>query len=154
MEILKGTIIIKSKTNSLPRNIEMIGMDLEGRIIIKYINDTNEGINYIEYCPGSKIHIQLYFEIINNSYLWNIEYFVKPHPVRRSNEFLFDITFKTFINLELIDDYINSSLALNYIIIDKFSELPIFINNDLLNRSIIPNNLNNIIIPNTFKLSL
>jgi SNF2 family DNA or RNA helicase len=38
--------------------------------------------------------------------------------------------------------------------IDKFSELPIFINNDLLNRSIIPNNLNNIIIPNTFKLSL
>ena len=151
MEILKGTVCVRTNTNTPPINIEIIGIDLEGRVLIKYIN--NNEIYYADYIPCSKIHIQLYFEIINKSYLWNIEYITKQHISRRLNEFLFDITFKININLGLIDDYINTSLALNYIIIDTFSEVDCFEFNDLSNKSIIPIN-NNIILPNTFKLTL
>ena len=154
MEILKGAVCVKSKSNIPPKNVEMIGIDIDGRILLKYTCPVTNELNYTDYIPSTKIQIQLYFEIINKSYLWNIKYDCKPHLSRRLNDFLFDIVFTISVNIELINDYINTSLALNYIISDKFSELPIFDDNDLSDKSIIPLNTNNIIIPDTFKLTL
>ena len=68
MEVFKGVITIKS--NIEPENIDIIGIDIENKILIKYT--INNQIHYINYEPRSIIYNQLFFEIINKSYLWNI----------------------------------------------------------------------------------
>jgi len=154
MEITKGVICVRTKSNTSPKNIEMIGIDLEGRILLQFNCEFINNINYVEYLPHSKNYNQLFYEIINKSYLWNIKYETRPHINRRLNDFLFDIIFIVTINIELINDYINSSIALNNILIEKFYDLSIFNDTDLSNKSIIPLNNENITVPNTFKLIL
>jgi SNF2 family DNA or RNA helicase len=100
----------------------------------------------------------LFFEIINKSLLWRIEYKIVTiynHNQENSNKTYYDVQFIIYINNNLTEKYITSSLALNYIIYDIYINLPYFLISNFTNKSFIPtNNNNNILISNKLKIQL
>ena len=152
MEIYKASISITTSSTSIPYDIEIVGINLDGNINIKYMIDN---INYYkDYNPENNHKLQLFFEIINKSPLWEIEYKIKSHNSRNINYGIYEIIIIININNELISTYIDNSLGLNYIILEKFIQLPNFYKTDLINKSIIPYTNTNIILSPKFKLSL
>jgi DNA repair protein RAD5 len=136
MEISKGSFRIENNINTLPTQIELIGFNIDGYIIFKY--NINDKIYYFQYCPEKKVQNYLFFELINNSPLWSITYNVKQYTTWNSNVYYFDIKFIINIDINLINDYITSSFALNYILYDLFLQYPFFMNTEFTNKSIIP----------------
>lgn len=137
MEVSKGIIRIESKQNITPTDIEIIGLSMDGYVILKY--KIGNRMNYTQYSPDRKMQNYLFFEVVNNSPLWNIAYDVTPYNGwNSSGSNWFNINFSIKIEPSLINDYINTSLALNSIISDSYNQAPAFTNTDLNNRSIIP----------------
>ncbi len=135
MEISKGYIRIESRQNIAPSDVEIIGVSIDGYIIIKYKLDTK--INYTQYSPDRKIQQYLFFELINNSPLWSVEFNVQPYQGWHSQTY-FDITFVIKVDTNLTKEYVSTSLALNYIISELFSQSDNFIDTDFSNKSLIP----------------
>jgi SNF2 family DNA or RNA helicase len=161
MEVSKGLIRIETKNNNIPpTNIEVIGISSENYVIFKYMmNDSTletQSVSrtcYIQYYPDRKIQSNLFFEIINNSPLWSISYNIPQQMYNYSYNYYYDIMFVIKIDPNLVNDYINTSLALNFIIGDNFSLAPKFTNTDFTNKSIIPY-IDIVKAPKDFKLKL
>ena len=151
MDISKGLIRIEYKQNIPPTDIEAIGIGLDGFVIFKYKIDNK--ILYIQYSPERKLQTYVFFELLNNSPLWSISYDVVPHISSNTNTFYFDINFIIKVNLSLINDNINTSLALTFIISDIYSTAPNFSDTDFTNKSIIPY-YDPVKPPNDFKIEL
>ena len=136
MNITTSSFRIESKTNVIPTGIQLIGFSTDNYVIFKYNN--NNTIQYANHYP-TKNQSYLFFEIINNSPLWTINYQIIPYVGHyNTNAFFFDVKFIVNIDESLINDYINTSLALNFIISEKFATTPRFTNTDFTNKSFIP----------------
>lgn len=152
MEVSKGIIKIEVKQNIIPTDIEIIGLNTSGYVILKY--KISNRIYYTRFSPDNKMQTYLFFEIVNKSPLWNIIYNVTSYNNWNSlNIFYFNINFSIKIESTLINDYINTSLALNSIIADEYNQTPIFSNTDLTNQSIIPY-IDPVTPPKNFKIKL
>jgi SNF2 family DNA or RNA helicase len=151
MEVSKGIIKIQSKQNITPTNIEIIGLNTTGYVILKY--KIIDHIYYTRFSSDNKLQTYLFFEIINKSPLWTVTYSVTPYNNWNLNTFYFSINFSIKIESTLINDYINISLALNSIIANIYNQIPIFSNTDLTNQSIIPY-IDPITPPKEFKINL
>ena len=136
MEISKGNFRIETNVNIRPTDIELISYNTDAYIIFKY--NINSKIYYIQYYPDKKVQNHLFFEIINKSPLWIINYYISPYVNWNTNIYYFDVKFTIDINTYLISEYINTSMALNYIINDLYLQYPIFLNKNFLDQSIIP----------------
>ena len=136
MEVSKGSIRIENKQDIPPSDIEVIGLDLNSYVIFKYKFENK--LNYIQHPSDRKIQTYLFFELLNNSPLWTISYDVVKYNGWNSAVFYFDIKFSLKIDSNLINDYINTSLALNLIIADMYSAAPMFTDTDYTNKSLIP----------------
>ena len=136
MEIARDSIRIESKNNITPTDIEIIGMGMDGYVVFKY--KQNDKINYSQYSPNRRMYNYLFFEIINNSPLWNINFQVTPYTGWNNTSSFFDIKYAITIEANLISEYMNTSLALNYIISDMYAQSPNFLNTDFTNKSLIP----------------
>lgn len=153
MEVSKVIIRISTKQNIAPTDIKIIGVSMDRYVILKY--NINERIHYYtHYSQKHKMQNYLFFEIVNNLPLWNITYDVIPYIELNSiKTFYFDIHLSIMIEPNLINNYINTSLALNNIIHDLYIQAPIFTTTNLMNQSIIPY-IEPIKPPNNFKINL
>jgi SNF2 family DNA or RNA helicase len=136
MEIVRDSIRIETKINTAPTNVEIIGMGMDGYVIFKY--KQNDKISYSQYLPNKRMHNYLFFEIINKSSIWSINFQVVPYTGWNSASFYFDVKYIINIEPNLISEYINSSLALNYLISEMYAQSPNFLNTDFTNKSLIP----------------
>jgi SNF2 family DNA or RNA helicase len=150
MEIINGNIKIKTTNmNIIPTNIEIIGINIDNLVVIKYfIQDTPK---YHQFYIDKYNNNYLFFELLNKSPLWNIEFIVSALPLYCVYEF--NITYIIRINNISIKPYLNTSLALKYVISYKYSRIIDFINTDLSNKSFIPLT-NSTKPPNEFKIDL
>ena len=136
MEISKGVIRIESKENIPPTNIQIIGLSIDSYLIFKYC--LGNQMYYKHHYPERKIQNYLFFEVINNSSLWNVSYNVSQNNNWQSTSYYYDIKFTINMDLNLIDEYIDKSLALNTVIHEMYLQLDNYINTDLTDKSIIP----------------
>ena len=135
MEIYKGHLRIDTKQNIQPTDIELIGMSMDNYIIFKY--KLGDKIAYANSSPDRRMQSFLFFEIINNSPLWSISYTIGNHSNYYELHY-YEFHYSVKIDTGLVNDYINSSLALNYIISEQYTNAPKFVNTDLSNKSFIP----------------
>jgi SNF2 family DNA or RNA helicase len=135
MEVSKGFIRFDTILGMPPTDIEIIGIDMNGYVILKY--KIGDKMQYIQFYPERRMQHYLFFELVNNSPLWNITYAVNPycHWSATNN---FSIHYSIKIEYNLINDFVNTSLALSLIISDYYNQAPTFNNTDLTNKSIIP----------------
>lgn len=136
MEVSKGILRIENKQNIAPTDVEAIGLGMDGYVIFKY--KLGNKVNYTQYSPDRRIQTYLFFELLNNSPLWSMTYEVAPYQGWNASTFYFDIKFSLKIEPNLINDYINTSLALNFIIGDTYTTSPNFSDTDFTNKSLIP----------------
>ena len=136
MEITRDSIRIETKLNIVPTNVEIIGMGMDGYVIFKY--KQNDKISYSQYLPNKRMHNYIFFEIINKSSIWSINFQVVPYIGWNSASFYFDMKYIINIEPSLISEYMNSSLALNYLISEMYAQSPNFLNTDFTNKSLIP----------------
>ena len=136
MEVSKGTLRIENKQNITPSDVEAIGLGMDGYVIFKYKLENK--VTYTQYSPDRRIQTYLFFELLNNSPLWSMSYDVVPYQGWNSSTFYFDIKFSLKIEPNLINEYINTSLALNFIIGDAYNMSPNFADTDFTNKSLIP----------------
>lgn len=149
MEVTKGYIRIKTTNIHIkPTNIEIIGINVNNLVIIKY--SIHNIIKYHQFIPDKQINNYLFFELLNKSPLWKIE-FVVNNTHLYTNEF--NIIYILYINNININEYLNTSLALKFVISNLYSKLPEFINTDLTNKSFIPS-IDPHQQPEDFKISL
>jgi SNF2 family DNA or RNA helicase len=136
MEIYKINHIFESKNSTLPYNVKLLSIDPNSTLIILYEQDK---VYYESLSLRSCKYIHAFFEIINNSLLWTLQYEVKSE-VSYSQEYpyRYSILFKILINTELITSYLDTSMALNSVYYEIFIQLSNFLGNDFLNKSIIP----------------
>lgn len=141
MEVSKGQLRIETKlNNAIISYFEILGISMENYVIFKYkINDITY---HHQWSPDKKIQTYLFFEIVNNSPLWTISYNIGnvmqyTYAYNNMSHYI-DINFIIKVETDLINDYINTSLAFNFIICDQFNMAPKFINTDLNNKSLIP----------------
>jgi len=149
MEITKSCIRIKTTNiNVKPTNIEILCMNINNLVVIKYF--LGDVITYHHFMPDRQINSYLFFELLNNSPLWEIEFII--NNTYYANEY--NITYIIKIKNNLIEQHLNTSLALRLVISNLYSKLPEFINTDLTNKSFIP--LNNSFKPphDNFKIEL
>ena len=161
MEVSKGIIRINTNQNIIPTNIEFIGLGINNYVILKY--KIGDHMHYIQYSiESNRMQKYLFFEIINNLPLWTITYEVTPYnhlnttstSTSTSNSiYYFNINFSIKIDVNLINDYINTSLALNVFIYNLYNQAPSFSNPDLTNQSIIPY-VGSVKPPKYFKINL
>jgi hypothetical protein len=135
MEVTRGFITIKTTNIRIkPTNLEIIGINVNNLVILKYL--INDIPKYHQFFADRHINNYLFFELINKSPLWKIEFIINTsHFVHE-----FSITYILFINNISIIEHLNKSLALKFVISNMYSKLPEFINTDLSNKSFIPSN--------------
>ena len=145
MEIDRGHFTIHFDDVGEITEITALSMMMDSYVIIKY--KQNSKYYYTNFMPDSQFQRHLFFEITNNSQLWNIIY-----DCKYSSSYT-QVIFKIMIEPSLIMSYINSSFALNYKIADRYKYMNICNEIDLSNKSIIsylrPKNP-----PTNFKLKL
>ena len=141
MEVSKGLLRIETKSNNVNiTDFEIICISIENYAIFKYkMNGTTQ---YFQWSPDKRVQTYLFFEIVNNSPMWTITYDIGnviqyAYAYNNMSHYI-DVIFKVNVDTGLINDYINSSLAFNFIINDMFNTSPKFTNTDLNNRSLIP----------------
>jgi SNF2 family DNA or RNA helicase len=147
MEIYREPIRIVINKPIMPSDFKIIGLNIDGYVILKYNLENN--IHYMQFMASRRIYNHIYFEIINNSPLWNINYNLQ------SQDTYGNIYMNLIINInpELIKEYINTSLGLNSIILEIFNKTPQFINTDMTNKSIVPY-IESVNPPKDFKINL
>ena len=137
MEIFEGNFRIISRQNIYPSNIDICSIIPDSHVLFSFNIDNS--IFYVSYTCNNKIYQHILYEILNKSLLWNIRYNITHSLVYNS----FDVLFSVYMNYDYINVYIESSLALNYLMYSIFNSLPNYIDN---NKSIIP--FNNMHTPN------
>ena len=79
MEIIRGYIRIKTTNiNIKPRDIEIIGINVNNLVVIKYF--IQETPKYYQFVPDRQINNYLFFELLNKSPLWGIEFIINTSP--------------------------------------------------------------------------
>ncbi len=136
MEVSKGILRIENKQNVAPSDVEAIGLGIDGYVIFKY--KLGNKVSYSQFSPDRRVQTYLFFELLNNSPLWSISYEVVPYNGWNSSTFYFDVKFSLKVEPNLISEYINTSLALNFIIGEMYSTSPNFSDTDFTNKSLIP----------------
>jgi len=148
MNILKDTIKPNEQTHNIEAitDVKLIGSTYDNSIIFKY---TLSGeLKYIIYQPMKRNMFFIFFEIINKSPLWKIEF------NNISTRYGVNIEFNISIaDVELIPDFINISLGLNFILMEQFSKLPSFTTTDFSKKSYVPY-IENVKVDSGFKLKL
>ena len=91
MEIARDSIRVETKINIPPSNVEIIGMGMDGYVTFKY--NQNDKVNYSQYSPNRRMYNYLFFEIINKSALWHINFQVQSTTGWNSSCFFFDIKY-------------------------------------------------------------
>ena len=154
MEIYSDCI----KLNSYDFNIEkinsfddasIIGLTSEYNILFMY--KINGSIYYSTYNPYKRYLNFIFFEIINKSPLWKLE-------LKKIYDNNFNTATLKFIiylsDTKLVPDFINISLGLNTLIIEKFTtKVLTFSKEDFTHKSYIPY-IENVSVDNNFKLKL
>lgn len=135
MEISKGHIRVQTKNNQPPTNVDIIGLSMDGNVIFKYKLDSI--INYIHYAPDRRGQKYILFEVVNKSPLWNIAYNISPYDGWVGSNY-YNISFVITIEQNLISEYINTSLGLNYMVMEMYGQSPDFNDTNLTNKSLIP----------------
>ena len=154
MKLYTIPIFIKTLIKDTPMNPKIIAVDDKQNMILKY---EQYGKTYY-----NKIHILNYtnsnilFEHVNNNPLWYIEY-NKPTLTANNINYYGDYQYKMDIiiniNVNLIPDYINKSLALFNVLTAEFNIIKEFDGKNFMAKSFI--SYNDLTQPiNTFKLKL
>ena len=122
MNILKDTIKPNEQIHDINAisDVKIIGSTYDNSIIFKYT--LNGELKYIIYQPTKRNMFFVFFEIINKSPLWKIEF--NNIGTRYGVNIDFNIS---IADIQLIPDFINISLGLNFILMEQFSKLPSFI---------------------------
>jgi len=154
MKLYTIPIFIKTTIIKIPHDIKIIAVDDKQNLILKY--KQNNKIYY------NKIHIINYtnsnilFEYVNNNPLWHIEYGVPKLETQNFNyygEVQYKIEIIIYINVNLIPDYINKSLALFNVLTAEFNNINVFEGKNFMAKSFI--SYNELTEPNNiFKLTL
>ena len=140
--------IMKQKLNfTLPLqviNIDIISFNIQS--ILYSIELQDKSIRYHKEFINSNLDKYIFFEIINGSSLWLLDFVSYQQQIGYKLEII--------IKLEttLIDEYINKSYGFNYLLLTKNSSLPSFFKFDD-NTSYLPND-NLLIPPNNFEVKL
>ena len=162
MDILTGFIIIGPDDNenvmnqsndiTLPTDFKLFSYNNDSTATFQY--KFNNNIYYIIYKINTKNGLLLFFELVNNVELWDIKY-MQPVYIHSSYKPYFEIRFAIVMNIEHIQNNINTSIALYNIISDKYLYESNIKNNtsDILSHSILPSP-SSIRLPSTFKLKL
>jgi len=158
MEIINGYIKIKrNNIETLPTDIEIIGMNINNVVLIKYC--INNIIKYHQFALNNKITNYLFFELLNKSPLWKIT-FTNNNPIVNYNtrnstliSEYYTIHYCIQINEFSIEEHINTSLALRLVIIKIYTDLKDFTNTDVSNKSFVPLTKPNKT-PSSFKIKL
>ena len=129
--------ITKLTLDSPPSNFEIIGTNISNenysnKIIFKYIinNKINYKIREIEHK-----HLQIFYEISNNSPLWTYSFEIKKNNVVGKEPYSVYLTI--CLEHDLINEFIGSSVALNKEISSKFNSSPTFTGEDFNDKSIV-----------------
>ena len=133
MDISTGTLIIEAKHNIDIidiDSIEIISVAIDGHVIFRY--RLNDVICYYQYYATPKIQQYILLEILNKSQLYVINYVINPYRIN-----FMAVNFTIIINSELILDYVDISLSLNYIVKDVFAKSKKYSDTDFINKSII-----------------
>lgn len=101
-------------------NIRIISVDNKQNIIIKY--EQNNVLYYHKLKSNSQSLLNILYEFLNKSPLWEISVSEPEQSYYNTN--IFYIT--TFINVNLINEYIYRSNALLNILWDRFNDLSVF----------------------------
>ena len=162
MDILTGFIIIGPDDNdnvmnqsndiTLPTDFKLFSYNNDSTATFQY--KLNNNIYYIIYKINTKNGLLLFFELVNNVELWDIKY-MQPTYIHSSYKPYYEIRFAIVMNIEHIQNNINTSIALYNIISDKYLYESNIKNNtsDILSHSILPSP-SSIRLPSTFKLNL
>ena len=119
MEVYNLYINYYSKTNIEPEEFKLVGINDTKCINVK-VNQNNETC-YFAYNTKNSIEYSIFYEILNESPLWNYRWIVK---LVSSNIFRFEIII--ILDTLLINDFINNSLALNGLINIEYNKLEKF----------------------------
>lgn len=149
MEVIKNnvTIYISDYTNEKKEviidNFKLIS--IEGNTVYYQFKLNNETM----YSQKSVTREQQYilYEAINNIPLWNLVY-----RLHHSDMNLYTFQYIITLNLLYIDNYIDTSLGLKMLIVNKYNELPIIENVNFNNKSFI--SIAPPITPNNFPIKL
>ena len=140
--------IIKHRIN-LILPIPIIKVDIvsfNNQYILYSIKLENNNIRYHKEYMNLILDKYVFFELVNNSLLWILDY----NSYQQQNGYKLEIIIK--LETALVDLYKNTSMGFNYLLLTKNSNLPIFIKFDD-NKSYLPNNeLKNP--PDDFKVKL
>lgn len=136
MEIAKGYIRITADENIMPTNIEIIGIDINNYVIVKYCLGSK--MHYMLYSPERRNKTYLFFEILNKSPLWNFTYKVEKALSFGPNNYNLDILYSIKLDTLLMDEFINTSMGLNNYLSEIFLQTKALVNTDFSHKSIVP----------------
>jgi SNF2 family DNA or RNA helicase len=152
MKLYTIPIIIITNNNEIPINIQLIGVDDKQNIILKYeqytVQEDKIKIYYNKINILNYTNCNILFEYVNNNPLWSIEY-TKP-----KGEFTYKIDIIININVNLIPDYINKSLALFNVLTEEFNNIKEFDGKNFMSKSFISYNDLTEPLNDIFKLNL
>ena len=144
-----------------PNNIDKL-TDFEivsfkpGKYMICKVNQIGKIIYFTHY-PRTNMEQYIFMEILNNSPIWIMKWdaIFNNYPANYNGIHNYGFTIKIKIDPEksLINDYINSSIAINSIITDTFEKLPVFDKTDFSSKSFVVYE-KTIDTPNDFKINL
>jgi len=154
MELYTVPIIIKTNNHVKPKNIKIIAVDDKQNIILKY--EQNNKIYYNKITILNYTNCNILFEHVNNNPLWAICY-DEPKIVYNHSDYYGEYQYKMkiiiHINVNLIPDYINKSLALFNVLTAEFNIIKDFDGKNFMAKSFV--SYNDLTEPiNTFKLKL
>jgi SNF2 family DNA or RNA helicase len=154
MKLYTIPIFIKTTIIKIPHDIKIIAVDDKQNLILKYKQNTKIYYNKIHIINYTNSNIL--FEYVNNNPLWHIEYGVPKLETQNFNyygEVQYKIEIIIYINVNLIPDYINKSLALFNVLTAEFNNINVFEGKNFMAKSFI--SYNELTEPNNiFKLTL
>ena len=129
MEIIKHSINLTLYMDI----IQVAIVSYNNHYILYSIKSQNQSIQYYKMYMNSVLEKYIFFELVNNSSLWTLNF----NSYKQNNIYKLEIIIK--LETTLIDEYKNNSLGFNYYLLTKNNSLPIFIKFDE-NISFLPNN--------------
>lgn len=115
-------------------NFEIVSYKANKNMIFKIVQ--NDKIIYITHYPRSGLEQYIFMEILNGSPLWIMKWNASfgNYPYNVLN---YQIIIKIQISCDedLLDEYINNSIALNYLISENFDRLSVFDKTDFSSKS-------------------
>jgi SNF2 family DNA or RNA helicase len=127
--------IIRQRLNSvLPlqaTNVDIVSFNTQSILYIIKLED--ESVRYIKEFVNTNLDKYIFFEIVNGSALWSLDFVSYP----QYGGYKLEIIVKLETNL--IDEYLNRSYGFNYFLLSKNTSLPLFVKFDD-NQSYLPYN--------------